>query len=64
MTPLPNDVCRCTGVDGGFVCPERDTCKRYIVFTQRDGGQLMPARVPCMAALKDCQYKIEVSNEQ
>jgi hypothetical protein len=58
MTTLPNDVCRCTGVDGGFVCPERDTCKRYRAFTTDYSGKW----VYCTAAVRDCGYKIEVEN--
>lgn len=36
MTPLLNDVSRCTGGDGREeICPQRETCRRY---TERTTG--------------------------
>lgn len=68
MTTLPYDVMRCAGrydllPDGGW-CPERDTCKRYLAFTQWDRGLVPNYRgIPVSMAVPACEIKIEVEHD-
>ena len=63
MTTLPYDVSRCSGrfdlrTDGEW-CPERDTCQRYLAWSQWDRGVVPNYRgIPVSMAVPDCGVKI------
>ena len=64
MTTLPYDVSRCSGrfdlrTDGEW-CPERDTCKRYLAFSQwdRSAGVTDYQRISVTMGRLDCGMKI------
>lgn len=67
---LPFDKARCSGrmdfEPGGQWCEQRDTCARYLSFTQWDSkvGRGNYRGVLVVMAVRDCQNKIEVRNEQ
>lgn len=74
MTTLPFDIARCSGVirfDAGTddwpaheMCPERDTCKRYLAFTQWDRGVVPDYRsIRVNMGIPDCRHKIEVEQQ-
>ncbi len=55
---LINDRSRCSGraMGSGWVCPERQSCKRYLAFAS---SFINPVTVYGVAA-PNCQNKIEV----
>lgn len=57
---LPYDVCRCLGEELEYVCPERDTCVRYLATKQGSDGERVPyAHVLRRIDAVVCDYKIE-----
>ena len=74
MTTLPFNIARCSGVirfDAGTddwpaheMCPQRDTCKRYLAFTQWDRGIVESYQgMRVNMAVPDCRHKIEVEQQ-
>lgn len=68
MKTLPFDIARCAGrldlMPDGQWCPQRDTCQRYLAFTQWDRGVVPDYRsIRVNMAVPDCQHKIEVTHE-
>jgi hypothetical protein len=64
MTTIPFDIARCAGrfdlMPNGKWCPERDTCKRYLAFTQWDRGVVPDYRsIRVNMGVPDCRHKIE-----
>ena len=65
MKTLPFDIARCAGrfdlLPDGQWCPDRDTCQRYLAFTQWDKAAGLPdyRGIPVMMAVEDCGHKIE-----
>lgn len=65
MKTLPFDVSRCAGRygfdPGGDWCPERDTCQRYLAWTDWDNGVITPdyKGIPVSMGMRDCKIKIE-----
>lgn len=64
MTTLPYDVSRCSGrfslMPDGEWCPERDTCQRYLAFSQwdRSAGVTDYQRISVTMGWPDCGMKI------
>lgn len=69
MTTLPYDVSRCTGRMGmlpdGHWCRQRDTCQRYLAFSEWDRVAGIPdyRGIAVSMAVPNCKHKIEVSND-
>lgn len=68
MTTLPLNIARCAGrydlLPDGQWCPERDTCKRYMAFTQWDRGVVPDYRsIRVNMGVPDCRHKIEVEQQ-
>ena len=61
---LPLDVSRCAGrMDFGpnaQRCEQRETCQRYLAFTQWDQGIDSYRGIPVYMAVPECGMKIEV----
>ena len=62
---LPLDISRCAGrldlLPDGQRCEQRDTCQRYLAFTQWDLEAGIPdyRGIPVMMGAPDCGHKIE-----
>jgi len=61
---LPFDIARCAGrmdlMPDGNWCKQRDTCKRYLAFTQWDRDVVPDYRnIAVNMAIADCRHKIE-----
>ena len=75
MKTLPYDTARCSGVirfntgtddwPAHDMCPQRDTCQRYLAFTERDRAAGLPdyQGIPVSMAVEDCGHKIEVATD-
>ena len=64
MSTMPFAIARCAGrfdlLPDGQWCQERDTCKRYLAFTQWDRGIVESYQgMRVNMADPDCQHKIE-----
>ena len=66
MKTLPHDVSRCSGRlaftdDFDEWCLERETCQRYLAFTQWDRDTGIPdyKGIPVSMGMRDCDHKIE-----
>ena len=65
MKTLAYDVSRCAGrmdlLPDGQWCEQRDTCQRYLAFTQWDREAGIPdyRGIPVMMGVADCGNKIE-----
>jgi len=65
---LPFGIARCAGrfdlMPDGKWCPERDTCKRYLAFTQWDRGVVPDYQsIRVNMGVPDCRHKIEVEQQ-
>jgi len=68
MKTLSFAIARCAGrfdlLPDGQWCPERDTCKRYLAFTQWDRGVVPDYRsIRVNMGVPDCRHKIEVEQQ-
>lgn len=69
MRPLPFDTARCCGRMGlsprSDTCSERDTCMRYVSFSQLDitAGFEDYRSISVEMAVENCQEKIEVIHD-
>lgn len=69
ITTLPYDVSRCAGrmdmLPDGHWCRQRDTCQRYLAFSEWDREAGIPdyRGISVTMAIPNCQHKIEVSND-
>ena len=69
MKTLPYDVSRCAGrmdlLPDGQWCEQRDTCRRYLAFTQWDREAGIPdyRRIPVITGAMDCGIKIEAEGK-
>ena len=65
MKTLPYDISRCAGrldlLPDGQWCERRDSCARYLAFTQWDREAGIPhyRGIPVMMGAPDCGHKIE-----
>jgi len=66
MKTLPHDVSRCAGRydftdDFDELCLDRETCQRFLAFTQWDREAGIPdyKGIPVSMGIRDCQIKIE-----
>lgn len=65
MKTLPFDIARCAGrfdlLPDGQWCPERDSCQRYLAFTQWDKPAGLPdyRSISVFMAVENCGHKIE-----
>jgi len=75
MNTLPFDIARCSGVvrfNAGTddwpahdMCPQRDTCQRYLAFTQWDRAAWLPdyRGISVFMAVENCGHKIEADTQ-
>lgn len=69
MRPLPFDIARCCGRMGlsprSDTCSERDTCMRYVSFSQLDviAGFENYRNISVAMAVENCEHKIEVIDD-
>jgi hypothetical protein len=68
MTTLPYEIARCAGrydlLPDGQWCQERDTCKRYLAFTQWDRGVVESYQgIRVNMATENCRHKVEVEQQ-
>ena len=70
MTSLPYDKARCSGrmdfLPDGHWCKQRESCQRYLAFTQwdRDAGIPDYRSIPVVMALVGCRDKIEAGGDE
>lgn len=58
---LPFDTSRCLGEQHDYVCPERNSCQRYLSHLSRSnvGVRVPYAQVMRMPEDLECAYKID-----